>query len=235
MGDSLNPYAPPRSDAAGHGARRHVYRAAGWKTKAASIGLVGSVVVGLALGVMTMAMPPPGQARDMGLVALFGALGLLATAWSLGTTVMFLVWTHQASTNAHALRPDAIEHSPSWAVWSWFVPIVSLYVPYRALAELWRASDPETVGTESTTWVASPIPSLFPLWWGTYLASSFLSTFAALGPIMTRGHVAPNEAGGGTAGLVANFFLAIAAVALVSIMRQLDRRQEYCAEKLARQ
>ena len=178
---------------------------------------------------------PTGNGNDrMLMLGLFGVVMLVMSAVNVLAMLFFLLWTYQAAQNVRAFGQYALEHSPAWAVGSWFVPIIGLWVPYQALTEIWRASDPETVGTNDTAWVTRPVHSLFPIWWVTYLLYSFVAILGSLSPFLL-GHprAAIDEPGGGVIGLGANCFLVIAAVAIVSPMRQVDQRQQRCAAKLS--
>lgn len=64
-------------------------------------------------------------------------LGGLAVA-----SVAFCMWIFRASKNIQAFgRP--LKMSPGWAVGSFFIPILSLWRPYVAIANVWEMSDPD--------------------------------------------------------------------------------------------
>jgi hypothetical protein len=232
-----DPYQPPRHDhvyghAAGVG-HYGPYQPLGWKTTAGSVGIIATVVLGLLLAALPMGMSGPPQ-ENLGLALVLGLLSLLSSVVALGTSIVFLVWTHQAAKNVRAFGQQMLEFTPGWAVGWWFIPFASLWLPYKALREIWRASDPETVGVkEGLAWTSSPVPSLFPLWWGTYIANGFVATAIAIAQVL-RSMENPSDPsfGGGPLAIGSHVFQIVAAVAIVSIMKQLDRRQEASAAKL---
>jgi len=73
-------------------------------------------------------------------------IGLLTAIVYIATVVLFLMWLYRAHENLQAfgVRKNQLEYSSGWAVGSFFVPFVSLVVPYRAIRELWRKSVPES-------------------------------------------------------------------------------------------
>jgi Domain of unknown function (DUF4328) len=225
MASAYDPYQPPHHDAQRVPVEYGPYEPLGWKTTLSAVGMVATVVFGI-----LVAVAPLGGERSWTMVAVIGLLGLVAMGVSLGTTIVFLLWTYQAAKNVRAFGQRGLEFTPGWAVGWWFVPIASFWLPYKALREIWRASDPDAVGAGGTAWVTRQVPTLFPLWWTTYLLYSTVSAVSVSHQLMTTfQHPGQLDVGGGFGVVAANFFLAIAAVAIISIMKQLDRRQEVSA------
>jgi hypothetical protein len=73
-----------------------------------------------------------------GLVALATFLVFIATV------IAFLMWLYRSANNLYAFGywKSQIGHSPGWSVGSFFVPFVNLFVPYRAVKEVWQKSHP---------------------------------------------------------------------------------------------
>jgi len=84
------------------------------------------------------------------------------------TAVAWLMWQHRSQSNVRALGVP-VGFSPGWAVGWWFIPIANLWQPFRAVRELWRASDAaaHTVDDGRST-------SLLGWWWAVYLVAGFL-------------------------------------------------------------
>jgi hypothetical protein len=99
-----------------------------------------------------------------------GVLGIIVYA---ATIVFFLMWLYRAYQNlpAFGVPKSSIEYSSGWAVGSFFIPFVSLIVPYRAVRELWRKSLPNS---QALFGQSSP-PVFFPIWWAFWLISSLLN------------------------------------------------------------
>ncbi len=111
-------------------------------------------------------------------------LGLLQLIVIFATIVLFSMWLYRAASNLEALgHPKHLrEHSPGWAVGSFFVPFVNLVVPYRAVKEVWAKSDPEEVGEEGGApfgyYSAASTPAYFKAWWGFWLVSNMVNNVA---------------------------------------------------------
>jgi hypothetical protein len=88
----------------------------------------------------------------------FGLLGLSAVA--------FGAWTHRAARNA----ASRLSFNPGWAVGYYIVPVLCLWRPCSALAEVWNASDPDVTAEH-----VERIPPLLLLWWLVWLGSSWVA------------------------------------------------------------
>ena len=240
---SYDPYAPPQQHYPHGGGAPYgllgTYGRFGWKTTATA------VLIGLSVGLsiitvgMTMAMGKPTAEAGLLYLGIMGLFGIGTQLASLAGGVLFLMWMHQASKNAHALRGQGLMTSPGWAVGWWFIPIASMWKPYQALTEIWRASDPEVaVGDES--WRDRAVPGTFPMWWALYLLSGVvslvgvgISAVAGLKQAGVESALKFEDATGNAVVAVSLFLSAMAAVAIISIMRQLERRQEALSSRSA--
>lgn len=188
------------------------------------IAIVATVPVHLATNAVVMTMDP--QMEDPSIGAAFALLG--AAAMTIGANliaiILFLVWVHRAATNLRALGQRGLEFTPGWCVGWWFVPFANLVKPLHAMKEIWRASDPDTVGsTDDWSWRAAPVASTMGAWWGAWIVSGILDRVA--GKIDD-----PSTAG--AIGIVGALVSGLAALFLVPIMRQLSARQEVSWAKL---
>jgi hypothetical protein len=100
-----------------------------------------------------------------------GAAQVLELVCYVTAAVGFCLFLPRANRNARSLGARRLEFSPRWTVGSFFVPIMNLYRPYRAVRELWLASDPD--GSISPR-LSSPSP-VVGLWWASWLIMNFSS------------------------------------------------------------
>lgn len=89
------------------------------------------------------------------------------------SAIVFLFWLHRAYKNLKPLGAEP-RYSPAWAVTSFLVPVVNLFLPFLILQETWRASDPETIhatGAKPLNIVVedSSKSLLIVVWWGLWL------------------------------------------------------------------
>lgn len=161
-------------------------------------------------------------------------LSLLATFLVLvPLAVAFLVWLHRVVRNVPALGnpKSGVEYSPGWAVGSFFVPLVSLVVPYKAVREVWEKSDP-AVRSGDDFMLAKPSSAPLVLgWWLVWIAWNFLSNISwqLVDDVMT-----PD-----TLRFAAGFHIAshlsglVAAALAIPVVRGIDRRQQERARHFA--
>lgn len=156
-------------------------------------------------------------------LALTGVLGLATIAVYIATVVVFLMWLYRVSNNVAAFGATT-QHSSGWAVGSFFVPIVNLFVPYQAVKDIWKKSDP--TATDAFSYGVSP-PGFFPAWWGFWIVSNIASNAYFR---MTLAE-APAEASA-TVGILSEVLSIAAAAFAIQVVREIDRRQEERARNL---
>jgi hypothetical protein len=103
-------------------------------------------------------------AANDGRQAILGGFGLVAY---LITMVIFLRWIYLSNRNARALGAQDMEFSPGWSVGWYFVPIASVWKPYHAMKEIFKASHPD----HSANWREAPPPGILAPWWIVWLVS----------------------------------------------------------------
>jgi hypothetical protein len=96
-------------------------------------------------------------------------IGILQLTLGIVSAIAFLVWTYGARKSLDALGVRGMRFSPRSSVGWFFVPIANLWKPYQAIAEIWRASDPERDAGQAESWREAPVPPLFLAWWGVFL------------------------------------------------------------------
>ena len=104
------------------------------------------------------------------IILLRGGLSFLQIPVRVLTIVFFLQWFRRAYFNLRLLgrRPD---HSDSWAVISWFIPILNLFRPYSIMKEIWYDTGATTgAGTNSRT--------VLRWWWIAYIVHYGLGQMA---------------------------------------------------------
>jgi len=60
---------------------------------------------------------------------------------ALAAVILACIWQYRAASTARALGFPA-KHSPGWGVGSWFVPVVSWWMPYQAIRDCLAPDDP---------------------------------------------------------------------------------------------
>ena len=110
----------------------------------------------------------PGDAALEASDARQAGVGVLYFAVYLTTMVFVLVWIHRANHNVRELGGSGLRFSPAGAIGWYFVPILHLWRPYRAMKEIWQAS------LAPHDWHGRPIPVILPIWWTLWLVSHVL-------------------------------------------------------------
>ena len=148
---------------------------------------------------------------------LTGLLGLATVVVYIATVIAFLMWLYRASNNVAAFG-ERTQHSSGWAVGSFFVPIMNLFVPYQAAKDIWQKSEPDA---QAFSFGAAAVPAFFTAWWGFWITSNFLSNIYIR---MTLAD-APQDASS-IVGIFSEILSIAAAGFAIKVVRDIDRRQE---------
>src|SRR4051794_15028358 len=135
---------------------------------------VGSALhdfVGIGLMRRLIAAAPVGQEDLLIFDGVTRILLGLRTLAMLVVTVVFCLFMARANRNARSFGCSPLRFTPRWSAGVLFVPIWNLYKPYRAVAELWQASE----SRPDVPWQTAPTPALLHLWWAAWLTHFVLS------------------------------------------------------------
>jgi hypothetical protein len=152
----------------------------------------------------------------------FGAADILQVVVAinlLGINVISIVfmlrWVHRAYKNLPPLKAGNLDSSPGWVVANFFIPILCLYKPYRAMKEIDKHS--VATGRESDR------SNLIGLWCTAWIISCVLSQ------ISFRANMKADTLSGTEAAtfasIVADSFDLIPILLFIPIMRRLTRNQ----------
>jgi hypothetical protein len=88
------------------------------------------------------------------------------------TVIVVAFWIHRASANAHSLR-SGLETSPPWAVGWYCIPFANLWMPLKAMKEIWRASFARAPGQ------ATPSDNVLGGWWAFWLITTIAGNISS--------------------------------------------------------
>jgi hypothetical protein len=150
-------------------------------------------------------------------------IGRAIMAIVLGEIIAFCMFTYRAGGNAHSYGQMPMESSPGWAVGWYFIPMVSLWKPYQALVEIWRASEP--AADERLELRLAPVPGLLPAWWGAFLVHNLLWQISSW---IGQAHGARSLIELSYYRIVAAIGTVVATLLAIAVARALARRQDAC-------
>ena len=93
--------------------------------------------------------------------------------------IAVLVWIYLAHANLHRAGLPGLNFSPAWATFSFFVPVMNLFVPFRAMRELANrsAGEPEELAE-------ADVEDVFA-WWGCWIGSMVVGLFLLYTVVVT--------------------------------------------------
>jgi hypothetical protein len=150
------------------------------------------------------------------LAAATKADGLVWTLFLLrfGGGIAFLVWVHRVAANLGSFRWPG--ETPGMTVGSFFIPIVSLWMPFKSLVNIWNGSGSDAEREQIRT------PALFVTWWVLWLVDNAITLFATF-----RKPSSPEESASQLQWMIAAHVGSVAAlVAMFAVVWSITRRQE---------
>lgn len=142
-------------------------------------GLVLSLVYSLSVAFVMLVDPDvlvdemsPVAGGQIVMLLVVGGVAVLGALVYIPSVVMFCVWIYRASTNARALGARHMTISAGWSVGWFFIPFANWVMPYKAMSEIVRASDPDAMDGR---WHLATLPGIVPAWWACWLISGVAS------------------------------------------------------------
>ncbi len=158
---------------------------------------------------------------DAGLLALAGLTAIVQVLTYVGAVVAFLMWIHRAVRNSASLGGYELRFTAGWAVGWWFIPFANLFMPYRAVSETWKVSDPSVGSTDRAT-RRRLSSGVVLVWWLVWLAAGVVG-----------GALLRSQSGAPALELLASAADVLAAALAIYVVKELDRRQVVKHARLA--
>jgi hypothetical protein len=227
-----NPYAAPAESMAQAHAWRQVYRPAGTLVRLLVVGL-SLIAIGdfleAPLTVIELAMIDDfdealeaGNPRAQAIMTCYLILAFGMSPIALAVIVVYCLWIHRANCNARALGAEGMRFTPGWSVGWFFIPLANYVMPFLAVRETCRASDP---ATEGQSWQDSRSPTVVGWWWLIWCLST-IALYAELA-LITVTEFTPELGNAGEYVVIANTPLQVAACLLcIAVVLTIHRRQE---------
>ena len=225
-----NPYQPPGGFGAGGpqgyypGYSPFSFKSLSTKTTLTVIA-IGLSAIGAPISVGLSSLLDP-MNPNVGLAAVVGIVALGLGIVSLAAMVMFFIWIYGAAENARALGNEGLQISPGWCIGWWFIPFASLVMPYKAMSEIWRSSDPEARKISTTEWTIRPVSGTIVAWWAFYLGAGVISMVNVFANIDLAHPGVTRAASLSAIAIVSVLAKAVSGVFIIIAMRGIDRRQQ---------
>jgi hypothetical protein len=198
------------------------FKPAGWRTGIASLFIVLTVLGDIIYDLSSKSVDEDTETISEAELVVMAGSGLSVIALVLAA-IFSLLWFHQSASNLRVFKREKLQFTPGWCVGWWFIPLWNLVKPYEAMKEIWRASDPDSTNEDPDKWRNSTVPGAMKTWWVCFVIGSIVGNASAR---------VQQEPYATWVGLAGSIFMAVAAVLIIWLMRELDRRQERAAKKL---
>jgi hypothetical protein len=129
----------------------------------ARVAIEAIMIAAILIEMSLFASPTLDEAAFATYLSIVGVIGLADIGLLLATIVCFCMWMNRSNRIARELGGN-LQHGPHG--WGWFfVPCANLFMPYRAVKELYSSIKDGYA------------PGIFPAWWGAWIVSNIIANF----------------------------------------------------------
>ena len=100
-------------------------------------------------------------------------IGIVFLIMYIISAVTFIQWFRRASFNLHT-KPNSLEYDEAAAAYCWFIPIVSLYQPYKIMKELYVGTDALLSRRNVATYTDKISTNIVGWWWTLWIISNII-------------------------------------------------------------
>jgi Domain of unknown function (DUF4328)/Protein of unknown function (DUF2510) len=148
------------------------------------------------------------------------AMGSVLSLIMLAVLVVFIIYLFRASKNTELWDTGRRGWTPGWTIGAWFIPLANFVIPVLVVLDIWRRTPERSADGERHS---TPSTSVVVVWWVLFLIGTIgirLDVgYDTLGEYKTQDGIH----------IVGGIALAISAVILIRIVRDLARRQRATA------
>lgn len=94
-------------------------------------------------------------------------IGVIGTAVAILSIGIFLYWFYRAYRNLPSLGAKGLKFNPKWVIAYFFIPILALWKPFRALEEIWIVSANDSSNSTKLIYILL-------IWWILFVVSNVL-------------------------------------------------------------
>ncbi|MBE7184864.1 MAG: DUF4328 domain-containing protein [Methylobacterium mesophilicum] len=150
-------------------------------------------------------------------------VGYLQIGFFVTAAVLAATWMRRANVNARTLGAEGMRFTPNWSIVWYVIPFANLVMPYKSMAETWRASSGQF------DWQKETVPDFLRYWWGLWLLANAAGQVAAR---LTLDASAPQALlVANAAYIVADGLSAILDLVFLQLVQELSKRQSETAAR----
>jgi hypothetical protein len=149
---------------------------------------------------------------------------LTMSIYALPLAVVFLIWKYRSYANLHAAQIEGLEFSPAWSIGWYFVPVANLWMPFRAMQGLYRAS------VQGNDKIGYKKLGAIGLWWICFWANFLLLILSAV--LLDEPETWERVRSGAAVAIIAYSVAIAASIALIIVVSKITAAQRTLRERL---
>ncbi len=96
-------------------------------------------------------------------------VGLIQFFLTIVTFIIFLIWLFRSYRNLKVLGLSDSLYSPGFVIGGFFIPFMNLYVPYKAIKEIWEWCNPKSLDPQGGT-----SKRILAIWWFLFATQNYI-------------------------------------------------------------
>lgn len=154
----------------------------------------------------------------------YATFGYLQFLWY-PALALFLVWFYKVYRNLPSLGGEGLEFRARSVIAFFFIPILSLWKPYRATEEIWKVSDPTVMTSDRVSRREIDIPLIVLAWWIVWVISNIVGWYSLRQSFVSEESI-ESYLRMDSIYLVSEILAAISVGLTAPIVREISKRQE---------
>lgn len=105
-------------------------------------------------------------------------LTIIAIPFYILSVILFVYWNNKAYKNIISFECANLKYSPAMAVGAYFIPILNLFMPYKIVCEIWKASviySDKVEIEDKSNWKKAPVSTIIYLWWFLFILNLYIT------------------------------------------------------------
>lgn len=105
-------------------------------------------------------------------------VGIFQSIFYITSIVLFLRWFNRSYVNLHRLNNVSLQYEESASIWSFFIPIISLYKPFKIAKEISTETRSQIQQMTGNIIQLKSHNSIINLWWILFIATNYIGQYA---------------------------------------------------------
>ncbi len=143
--------------------------------------------------------------------------------------IVFINWFRRAYGNLHRLGISVLKQSESMALWCWFIPILSFFIPYQIMNEIHRFTK-ESIQKFNKSYRAENLSFAVLIWWLVFVITNIIDWIISKG--LSSAQTMNGMISLSRASLIMDVIAIFEAMMVINIVRKIAKMEDVLKEEV---